>query len=459
MAKHRAAGRSRGGARRFAAALGAAAALALGAAVAAVMLAGAPGGGQPSESGPAAAPSGESVPSPPPSSGATADDAANGQADRPASAQRATPVPAPALTPASTPASTPDPAAGSAIPTGLTSRSLFFGTTFWGRYTHDQARASELGLAYPFAGLKTLKRDRYDAWIAELECPIVKGVNPSAAQQEAALAFNCRPEYLTEAAHWFTAFSLATNHAADQGRAGQKETKRQLDRHGIAHFGNFDPEVHSDLCEVVALPAHLELPDGASAPARLPVALCGYHGVFKIPSAAALDVIARYAEILPVIAMPHMGAEYQAAPDEIKTSTYRAMIDRGADMVLGDHPHWVQTTEAYRGRLIVYSMGNFMFDQQNDPERTRSAAIDVTMRAADPAAAAQWSAIADDCAGDLDGCAELAAERGLGKLELDYRFRVVATVDSDHRARKADQAVAAAVKDRLRWDQTMAGLD
>jgi len=76
-----------------------------------------------------------------------------------------------------------------------------------------------------------------------------------------------------------------------------------------------------------------------------------------------------------------MGKEYVATPDELKTSIYHSMIDQGADMGLGDHPHWVQTSEAYKGKPIFYSMGNFMFDQQDTTEVTRSAAIDVTLKA------------------------------------------------------------------------------
>ena len=53
-----------------------------------------------------------------------------------------------------------------------TSKWLFAGTTFWGRRTNKNARASELGVKYPFSQLDTLSPEKYDAWIAGLECPV-----------------------------------------------------------------------------------------------------------------------------------------------------------------------------------------------------------------------------------------------------------------------------------------------
>ena len=63
---------------------------------------------------------------------------------------------------------------------------LFAGTTFWGRRTNTMARASELGVKYPFSQLDSLNRDEYDAWIAGLECPLVEkgGVHNSAEEEK-----------------------------------------------------------------------------------------------------------------------------------------------------------------------------------------------------------------------------------------------------------------------------------
>ncbi|MEK7164578.1 MAG: CapA family protein, partial [Patescibacteria group bacterium] len=64
-----------------------------------------------------------------------------------------------------------------------------------------------------------------------------------------------------------------------------------------------------------------------------------------------------------VVAM-HAGTEYKYKPNEAQTKFARAAIDLGADMVVGHHPHWVQSIEKYQGKYIFYSLGNFIFDQE-----------------------------------------------------------------------------------------------
>ncbi|MDR0397631.1 MAG: CapA family protein [Candidatus Nomurabacteria bacterium] len=341
--------------------------------------------------------------------------------------------------------------------TGVQSRVLFLGNTFWGRYINDWSNQSGQGVKYPFSRLHEFERDKYDAWISGLECPTVAGDTATSAEQEETLSFNCPPSYLPEAAKWFTAFTLANNHTDNRGAEGFTETKEQLTKNGIQYFGHYDPRVIDEVCGVVQLPVRLSYDNKTEKTAKLPVVFCGYHGVFMIPSADSLAKISEYSEYLPVFAMPHMGAEYKAAPDEIKTNTYHAMIDNGAEMVIGDHPHWIQTTEVYNGKLIVYSMGNFMFDQQYNAEVTRSAAIDVTIKSAD-ADIEKWVAVGGECGRDAARCLQLAKDRGLKKLNLSYDFDVVGTDDDSKIAHKATDEQLDSIKQRLNWDKTAASL-
>jgi poly-gamma-glutamate synthesis protein (capsule biosynthesis protein) len=64
-----------------------------------------------------------------------------------------------------------------------------------------------------------------------------------------------------------------------------------------------------------------------------------------------------------VIPYFHWGIEYTKDPTAEQQRIARAAIDAGADMVLGNHPHWTQGIETYKGRLLIYSFGNFIFDQ------------------------------------------------------------------------------------------------
>ncbi len=346
-------------------------------------------------------------------------------------------------------------------PASLKANTLFFGNVYWGRYINDWSMASPLKTAYPFSRLHEFKRESYDAWIAGLECPTVAGFTQTSAEEDTTLSFNCSPEYLPEAAKWFTAFTLANNHTDNRGEAGFKETKQQLDKHNIQYFGHHDPYIKEDACEVLSLPATVTYTDDTTKQQGFPVAFCGFHGVFKIPPADTINEIKKYAAVMPVIAMPHMGAEYQPAPDALKTTTYRALIDAGADMVLGDHPHWVQTTEAYKGKLIVYSMGNFMFDQQGSIELTRSAAINVVINTTNASSdeLEAWLKIGEDCAAFKDTCLQQALDARLKKLPITYDFAVIGTNNEGKLTRPATSAEQAAILQRLNWAQTTSQLN
>ena len=345
-------------------------------------------------------------------------------------------------------------------PVSLSANTLFFGNVYWGRYINDWSMKSDLKTAYPFSRLNEFDRQKYDAWIAGLECPTVAGFTQTSVEEDTTLSFNCNPEYLSEAAKWFTAFTLANNHTDNRGAEGFTETKQQLDAHKIQYFGHYDPYLAEDACEVIALPVKVTYDDKSVKTEKLPVALCAYHGVFKIPPANSLAEIAKYAQYMPVIAMPHMGKEYVATPDQIKTSTYRAMIDQGADMVLGDHPHWVQATEAYKGKLIVYSMGNFIFDQQDSAEVTRSAGINVVMNTTgvDSAELDKWIELGKTCASFKDNCLETAKALQYKKLPMTYQFGVVGTDDGGKIVKPATAAQQSSILQRLNWQTTMSQL-
>lgn len=345
-------------------------------------------------------------------------------------------------------------------PVSLTANTLFFGDLYWGRYMNDWSMASPLKTAYPFSRLNEFNRDAYTAWIANLECPTVPGFTQTSLEEDTTLSFNCSPDYLPEASKWFTAVSLANNHTDNRGPEGFAKTKEQLEKNHIQYFGHYDPMVADDACEVIALPVVVTYDDNSKKPQKLPIALCGFHGVFKIPPASTIAEIKKYSERMPVIAMPHMGVEYQAAPDQLKTQTYRAMIDAGADMVLGNHPHWIQNTEAYKGKLIVYSMGNFMFDQQASKEVTRSAAIRVVMNTSNDSSKqlAAWLSLKDDCAVFKDPCLQRANDQNLPKLPITYRYSAIGTTDSGKITRPASEADTTQILERLKWKQTMSQL-
>lgn len=346
---------------------------------------------------------------------------------------------------------------GGVVPKQIISRTLSFGDVFWGRYIDEYAKASPSRYTYPFQALDTLSRSDYDAWIANLECPLTDRVM-TAAEQDATLQFTCPKEYTAEAAKWFTAFTLANNHTDNQQAIdGFAQTRATLEAHGIQYFGHYDPALHSDMCEVVTLPARMQMSDGTYKVAHLPLAMCGAHHVFKLPTDEDLAVIRRYADVMPTWVYGHMGTEYTTEPSEVQRATYRAYIDAGADMVLGSHPHRVQTAEAYKGKLIVYSLGNFIFDQLGAAEHGgyevwRGIGIGVTISAAADDTMMQWSQLSPQCRSFQDTCLQTLAAASQPP-RYKYAFSIVTTDNSKKGvARKASEQWDSEARRRLNWE-------
>lgn len=337
----------------------------------------------------------------------------------------------------------------------------FFGNIYWGRYVHTQAMQSGLGYEQPFSRLHEFGHDDYDAWIAGMECPSVAGLEIDPVHENNTLLFNCKPEYLPEVAKWFDVVTLANNHTNNQGVEGFEETKKNLDEVGIQYFGHYDPDEIDDLCDVIAVPAQLTFDDGNTVEGKLPIAMCGHHTLGKLPEEAGYDVVTEYAEHFPVIAMPHMGIEYVPEPSEDQTYLYRRLIDAGAEAVIGDHPHWIQTTEAYNGHLIVNSMGNFIFDQQMDGEVTRSSGIKLVLTSdgMDTQELETLTELAEECVAYQAGCLEKAQEMNLKKGSYTYEFSPIPSRNMGSPTHPAPEGDIPSIMDRLRWADTIAALE
>jgi poly-gamma-glutamate synthesis protein (capsule biosynthesis protein) len=292
----------------------------------------------------------------------------------------------------------------------VVSRLLFVGDVMWGRTVQTKAQSSGVGYQYPTSSLTRADRDNYDAWIANFECPITTKDVPLKLQIDI-LKFNCRPEYLSNLAKWFTAVSQANNHTMNvDGQWGIEQGRKHLEQAGIQYFGNYDMSRLNDICEVVTLPATTAT---THKKVSLPVALCGYMQVVNVPpTEAQLNVMQRYAKVMPVIAMPHMGVEYRSTAEGEKISAYHAMIDHGADTVIGAHPHVIQNSESYHGKLIAYSLGNFLFDQHRVSRATNiGLGVGIKLTIADGAAASLYEQIAPSCKVFRDDClARLSAK-------------------------------------------------
>lgn len=284
----------------------------------------------------------------------------------------------------------------------------FFGDIFWGRYVHDWSMASSEQFNYPFSQLDSIGKEDGEYWVGNLECPITDQAL-DAATQENLLKFNCLPDYLPYASEWFDAFSLANNHTDNMEEFnGYSTTQSELLKNDIVPFGHFDNDLNNT-CTVVSIPAQknysLDQEEAVTSnrarikhnKVTIPTALCGFHGVFRQLTDDEINHISDFAKHLPTFVLPHTGAEYTNIPDSIKTRSYRAMIDAGADAVIGGHPHAVQSTEVYNNKLIVYSQGNFIFDQQFSTMVTTHLGITSSLNVSNEDMIDAWQKIPASC--------------------------------------------------------------
>ena len=153
----------------------------------------------------------------------------------------------------------------------------------------------------------------------------------------------------------FDVLTTANNHTLDGGATGVRYTTSYLDRLGIAHTGSNKSGMTMVTHDGVKI-AFLAFTYGTNG-IRSPFP--GAVNRISLPVMRRWITYARTKADL-VIVVPHFGAEYSRTPELATKTKARALIDAGADLVLGSHPHVVRPVEKYKGHYIVYSMGNFI---------------------------------------------------------------------------------------------------
>jgi poly-gamma-glutamate synthesis protein (capsule biosynthesis protein) len=195
--------------------------------------------------------------------------------------------------------------------------------------------------------------------IGNLECPLTTNEQPV----DKLFAFRAEPYW----AGWLrrlglTHVSLANNHTLDQHLPGLRDTYQATHTARLGTLG-YQPDSTTG-----CLPTLLG-PDSNVAVLAYSAFRVGVPGegcVCGRDFAALCGRLSAYKTLFPqraVLVYLHWGTEYAAQPTETQRQQARALIDCGAAAVVGAHPHIVQTVEYYRGRPILYSLGNFLFDQ------------------------------------------------------------------------------------------------
>ncbi len=212
----------------------------------------------------------------------------------------------------------------------------------------------------PFAGVAAAlgpKRLR----IANLECVIATG----GAAEAKPFTFRADPGTLPVLARHFDAVSVANNHSGDFGKDAFAEQLGLLERAGLPWFGGgrdasaaHEPLIVERNGLRIALLGYVEFkPRSFEASATRPgVAWSGED------EQVLRDIAAARQRADLVIPFMHWGWEDEGKPSPRQREFSRRMIDAGAAMVVGSHPHVTQGAESYKGRPIVYSLGNFLFN-------------------------------------------------------------------------------------------------
>ncbi len=331
----------------------------------------------------------------------------------------------------------------------VTGKYLFSGTIMLGRAVESFAAGN---YAQPFSELSTL--GTYDARIGVLECPVTSG-NVSYQTQVNDLIFNCKPAWLPTLKEYFPILNVSSNHMYDMGPSGFTETVSRLNAAGFQVVGNYNPHVEKDDCKPVVLPVHLERPNGQTVSGSLPVAFCSYNykELFS-PAPGEIESIHKWSQVMPVIALMNGGPEYEHTASDSQTSHAHAMIDQGADFVVGNGTHWAQNTEVYKGKLIVYSLGNFIFDQL-DTDGRLALNLSVSMSVPYTGDVGKWLQIGAKCKASPDDCLNLVNAQKLHPIKPKFSFGAVTSYGGYlQEVHKADPQQQSYIEMRANWAQT-----
>jgi hypothetical protein len=163
----------------------------------------------------------------------------------------------------------------------------------------------------------------------------------------------------------FDIVSLANNHSGDYGKEAFSDMLAKLPDYGITALGGgvnlaaaHTPVIRWAHTTRIGFLAYCEIqPNGFAATATTP----GH--AWLDPTLMQADIAALRPQVDFLVVFTHWGIEYQPGESAHQQAMAHLAVDAGADFVVGAHPHIIQPSETYRGKPIVYSLGNFVFDE------------------------------------------------------------------------------------------------
>jgi gamma-polyglutamate biosynthesis protein CapA len=235
------------------------------------------------------------------------------------------------------------------VPEGVRSTSTLFivGDVMLAR--HVEFLMSAHKSTYPYTQLDfLLEEPAYVIGNFEAAMPVMHNKTPNFG-----FAFSVKPEVLPALRRaGFTHMSLANNHAYDYGVRGYKNALEQLTTNGIAPFGH-----PSDVSGSTSV-SMLNLGDTTVGILALHTLNIRPDRMSLLPVTESLNEATDFQ-----IAYIHWGNEYERRPAQLDRDLATTLAELGVDLVVGHHPHVVQSIERIGETVVFYSLGNFIFDQ------------------------------------------------------------------------------------------------
>lgn len=233
-------------------------------------------------------------------------------------------------------------------------------------FARNMANVLSLGSS-PFAGVSNVT--------SNVDLLLINFENAATSSENAVkpdVPLKCNPGFVVLArANNNTVAALANNHVCDYGIQGMRDTFNALEKANITHLGagNDEAEAHKAVTQEInsrniTILNYMDSNNFAEYSYEvLPYANGSAPGYSAYKSSDAKNQISQANESGNfVIAFMHYGNEYTTSPNEDQIKISHELIDYGADVVVGAHPHVAQGIEMYKGKPIFYSLGDFIFD-------------------------------------------------------------------------------------------------
>jgi poly-gamma-glutamate synthesis protein (capsule biosynthesis protein) len=230
-----------------------------------------------------------------------------------------------------------------------------------GRYITSTARTKN-DFSWSFTGVSSVLQ-KNDFNLANLESPIIENCPTGDINT---FTFCGDTRFLPQLKLNKFILNLANNHMFNYGQDGFTQTKKYLSQNQIDYFYS-----HASDTEFVKKEIN-----------GIKFGFLGYDFITnpKLNPKEVIDTVKKYnSQVDWLIVSLHWGNEYLPKPESWRVEFAHQLIDAGADIIHGHHPHVLQSVEIYKNKPIFYSLGNFIFDQNWSKETSTSEIVNLTL--------------------------------------------------------------------------------